>query len=135
GTNSISLTSANSILDANIVGGLDSGVDVAVKQLNLTVTAGNIGDVSNLLLIDADNLSANASGGVFILDQNNLNFGGGNSSAGATEFFQIVAGYNLTSTSDINGGTVLLSSGLGLNLDGTVTGADSITLYSTNSLL
>jgi filamentous hemagglutinin len=136
GTNSISLTSANSILDANIVGGLDSGAGVPVNQLNLNVTGGNIGNnPANALNVDAVNLRANASGSVFIIDPNSLNLGGGASSSGVGQLFRVVATGALSSTSAVSGGTVDLTTGNAFDLDGLVTGSVGINLSSNASIL
>lgn len=72
GSNSIKLTSNNSILNSSISGGLDNGFGGPVANLELTSTGGSIGSLLDSLEIDADNLTFNADGSAYITDANAL---------------------------------------------------------------
>jgi len=138
GTDSITLTSAGSILNANIAGGLESGVGVPVAQLNLVSTGGDIGAAVDFLQVDVDNITANATtGSVFVQDANAMNFGPGGSAASnaAGEVFRAIAGGVLTSTGAISGNAVRLQSGDKFDLDGAVTATTQIRLDAQNDIL
>ncbi|MBX3148659.1 hypothetical protein KF728_00780 [Candidatus Obscuribacterales bacterium] len=138
GTNSITLSSAGSILNANIAGGLDSGAGIPVAQLNLTSTGGDIGAGLDFLQVDVDNITANATtGSVFVQDANAMNFGPGGSAASnaAGEVFQAIAGGALTSSGAISGNAVRLQSGDKFDLDGAVTATTQIRLDAQNDIL
>ncbi len=129
GVNSISLTSANSILNSNVIGELMSGLGVPVNQLNLNVTAGDIGASVDYFSFDAVNIRANATGSVFLSDESgNVNFGGGASSAGNA--FVAVSTGDISSSSTIGGQDVTLIADGGFDLDGAVNAVASITLNS-----
>lgn len=133
GTNSISLTSANSILNASISGGLDSGAGVPVAQLNLNSTNGSIGDLLDFLDVDANSLRANAANGsVFIEDANNLTLGGGASSAGTA--FAVIAGADLTVSSTVTAPIVSLNAGDDISLGADINGSISVTLNAADQL-
>ncbi len=138
GTSSITLSSAGSILNANIVGGLDSGAGIPVVQLNLTSTGGDIGVGLDFLQVDVDNITANATtGSVFVQDANAMNFGPGGSAASNAvgEVFQAIAGGVLTSTGAISGNAVRLQSGDKFDLDGAVTATTQIRLDAQNDIV
>lgn len=138
GTSSITLSSAGSILNANIAGGLDSGVGFPVAQLNLVSTGGDIGAAIDFLQVDADNVTANATtGSVFLQDANSMNFGPGGSAASNAvgEVFQAIAGGALTSTGAISGNAVRLQTGDKFDLDGSVTATTQIRLDAQNDIL
>ncbi|MBX3148658.1 S-layer family protein [Candidatus Obscuribacterales bacterium] len=129
GVNSISLTSANSILNSNVIGELMSGLGVPVSQLNLNVTAGDIGTSLDYFSFDAVNIRANATGSVFLSDESgSVNFGGGASSAGNT--FVAVSTGDISSSSTIGGQDVTLIADGAFDLDGAVTAVASISLNS-----
>jgi len=135
GTNSISLTSSASILNANIAGGLDSGIGVPVNQLNLTSTAGNLGtSAASDLNISANNVTLNApAGSVYVADPDDLHFGPGNS--GALVDFVIDTTGTISSTGTITAANVILFAPDGFDLDGLVTGTGAtgnITLSAVN---
>lgn len=129
GVNSVSLTSANSILNSNVVGELMSGLGVPVNQLNLNVTAGDIGASVDYFSFDAVNIRANATGSVYLSDESgSVNFGGGASSAGNA--FVAVSTGDISSSSTIGGQDVTLIADGGFDLDGAVNAVASISLNS-----
>jgi hypothetical protein len=137
GTSSITLSSSGSILEANVVGGLDSGVGVPVNQLNLTSTAGSIGTQLDPLNVEVTNITANStSGSVYLIDANAMNFGPGGSAASNAvgQAFVASAGGALTSTGAISGNQVALTAGDIFDLDGSVTAVTQLTLSSLNGI-
>ena len=132
GLSSISLTSANSILDASITGGLDSGAGVPVAQLNLNSTNGNVGDLLDFLNIDAASLRANAAnGGVFVSDATALILGGGASSS-ATAF--AVSADDITINSTVTAPIVAFSAIDDIILNADVTGSTSVGFIAGDAL-
>jgi len=122
GNTSVTLRSGMSITDAAAVS------VVASDQINLISDNGNIGDSGNFLNIDALNMTANAfNGSVFVNDANNINIGGGTSSAFAG--FTVVAGSNLSNSSTITAQDVSLTATTGsLFLSALIVGGNSISL-------
>jgi hypothetical protein len=134
GTTSIKLTSANSIVDSSITGGLDSGIGVPVALLDLTSTSGDIGSLLDFLNINANVLRANApAGGVFIEDVNSVTIGGGTS--GALTAFAVLANDDLTVSSPISAAIVSLAAINDISLGANVTGTTAVTLNAGATLV
>lgn len=133
GTTSIKLTSSASILDANVSGGLNSGIGIPAAFLDLTSTNGNIGDILDFLNVDADVLRANAATGtVFVEDANDITLGGGASGAGVA--FGILSGGDITVNSNVTAPIVALTAGDDITLNADVTGSTGVSLNAGDAL-
>jgi len=127
--NRIAIRANTSIENSN----LDNTV-LDADQVDLTSDAGDIGG-AGAIIVDATNVTANAFGNVAITENavDGLNIGAGSSSAGGT--FTILANGNLSNSGTITATDVVLASGATLTLNALVTGTNSVSLTSVNSIL
>jgi len=127
GANGITLSSAGSILNSSVTGGLEGSGGAAVPQLILTSTAGDIGANLDAVVIDADNLVAIApAGSVYVADLNAVSLAGGVS--GALNVFYLSSATDISVEVAVQASELALVATNDLVLDANVTGTTSLLL-------
>ena len=126
----VSLTSFDSILNANVTGAVFNA-----GQLNLTSTNGSIGANGNAFALSASNsvaslnLTANAASDAYVAFTGAaLTLGAGNSSAGGA--FNVTSTGSLTTDGDVAADDVTLGAGSTLAINSLVDGSNTVTLIA-----